>query len=132
MTALETAKQYYNCFNAKDFQGMLSLLDPNIRHEPNQGEPRIGIEKFAEFLQLMEDSYDETLTGLTFFTEPNDKKVAVEFIVSGKYLKADDGMPAAHGQSYVLPAAAFLEIKNGKITRVTTYYNLALWIKLVS
>jgi hypothetical protein len=32
----------------------------------------------------------------------------------------------------VLPAGAFLEVHNGKITRVTTYYNLPLWIKLVS
>jgi steroid delta-isomerase-like uncharacterized protein len=56
----------------------------------------------------------------------------VEFTVNGIYKKGEEGLPAAHGQSYVLPAAAFLEVKDGKIARVTTYYNLPLWISLVS
>ena len=131
MTAHETVQQYFNCFNAKDYPGMLALLDPNIRHEPNQGEPRIGLALFTEFLQLMEDCYDETLTDLVFFTETTARRVAAEFTVNGIYKKADEGLPPAHGQTYVLPAASFLEVKNGKITRVTTYYNLPLWIKLV-
>ncbi|AEI50780.1 nuclear transport factor 2 family protein [Runella slithyformis] len=133
MTSLDIAKQYYDSFNQKNWQGMLALLDPNVRHEPNQAdEPRIGIEKFTEFLQSMDESYEETLTDMVFFTSSNDTRVAVEFVVNGIYKKGDEGFPVAHGQSYVLPAAAFLEIRDGKITRVTTYYNLTLWIKLVS
>ncbi len=132
MTALETVKQYYNCFNNKDYEGMLDLLDPNIHHEPNQGEPRIGKALFTEFLQIMEDCYDEHLTDMTFYIGENGSSIASEFTVNGRYLKADEGLPPAHGQSYKLPAASFLEIKNGKISRVATFYNLPLWIKLVS
>lgn len=112
---------------------MLALVDPNVRHEPNQAEePRIGIEKFTEFMQSMDDAYEETLTDLVFFTAADETRIAVEFVVNGIYKKGEEGFPVAHGQSYVLPAAAFLEIKEGKITRVTTYYNLTLWLKLVS
>lgn len=111
---------------------MLSLLHTDIRHEPNQGDVRIGLEKFTEFLQHMDDSYEETLTDMVFFTEPSGDRIAVEFIVNGTYKKAEEGLPPAHNQSYVLPAAAFLTVTDGKITRVTTYYNLPLWIKLVS
>jgi len=132
MTALDTVKQYYNAFNAKNFEGMLALLHPEVRHEPNQGEVRVGIEKFTEFMKMMDDSYEETLTDMVFFTEPTDKRVSVEFVVNGTYKKGDEGFPEAHGQKYVLPAAAFLEITDEKISRVTTYYNLELWIKLVS
>ncbi|MDQ6480258.1 nuclear transport factor 2 family protein [Dyadobacter sp. LHD-138] len=132
MTALDTVKQYYNFFNKKNWEGMLSLLHPEVRHEPNQGEVRVGIEKFTEFMQMMDDSYEETLTDMVFFTEPTDKRVSVEFVVNGIYKKGDEGFPEAHGQKYVLPAAAFLEVTGGKINRVTTYYNLELWIKLVS
>lgn len=132
MTALDTVKQYYNFFNEKNWEGMLSLLHPEVRHEPNQGEIRVGIEKFTEFMQMMDDSYEETLTDMVFFTEPTDKRVSVEFVVNGIYKKGDEGFPEAHGQKYVLPAAAFLEVTGGKINRVTTYYNLELWIKLVS
>jgi steroid delta-isomerase-like uncharacterized protein len=132
MTALDTVKQYYTCFNNKNWKGMLDLLHEEIRHEPNQGDPRIGIEKFTEFLQMMDTSYEETLTNMVFFNEPGNTRVAVEFTVNGIYKKGEEGLPEAHGQTYVLPAAAFLEVKEGKISRVTTYYNLPLWISLVS
>lgn len=112
---------------------MLALVHPEVRHEPNQGEePRIGIEKFSQFLRQMDIAYEERLTDMVFLSEPTDSRVAVEFVVNGIYKKAEEGLPPARGQKYVLPAAAFLEVKEGKIVRVTTYYNLTLWIKLVS
>ncbi len=111
---------------------MLSLLDSQVRHEPNQGNVRIGNEKFTEFMQTMDESYEETLTDLVFFSSSDDTRVAAEFMVNGVYKQAEEGMPPAYGQTYILPAGAFLEVKEGKITRVTTYYNLPLWIKLVS
>ncbi len=80
----------------------------------------------------MEDCYDEQLTDMKFYIGENGKSVAAEFVVNGRYLKGEEGLPAAHGQTYLLPAASFLEVENGKITRVATFYNLALWIKLVS
>ncbi|MFN3849540.1 MAG: nuclear transport factor 2 family protein [Spirosomataceae bacterium] len=133
MTSLEIVKNYYENFNNKNWSGMLSLLHPEVRHEANQGDVRIGIEKFTQFLQHMDECYDETLTDMVFFTEPNDNRVAVEFVVNGIYKKTDsDELPPAKGQKYVLPAAAFLELTDGKISRVTTYYNLPLWIELVS
>ena len=57
---------------------------------------------------------------------------AAEFVVHGIYKKGEPGLPPAHGQSYILPAGAFLEVQQGKITRVTTYYNLPLWIQMVA
>lgn len=132
MTALETVELYYQNFNAKNWEGMLALLHKEIRHEANQGDVRVGLELFKEFLQKMDDSYEETLTDMVFFTEPSGKRVAAEFVVNGIYKKGEKGLPEAYGQSYVLPAAAFLELTDGKISRVTTYYNLPLWIELVS
>jgi steroid delta-isomerase-like uncharacterized protein len=132
MIAIDIVKEYYNHFNNQNWEGMLGLIHEDIRHEPNQGDPRIGIEKFTEFLKIMDTSYQETLTDMMFFSEPGNSRVAAEFTVNGIYKKGEEGLPEAHGQSYVLPAAAFLEVKDGKISRVTTYYNLPLWISLVS
>lgn len=132
MNALEIARQYYNHFNQQQWEGMLSLLDDHIRHEVNQGDPRIGKDLYREFLAHMDDCYEEKLTDMVFFSEPSGTRVAVEFTVNGIYKKTDGDLVEAHGQRYVLPAGAFLEISGGKITRVTTYYNLLLWIKLVS
>lgn len=132
MQSLEIVKQYYTCFNQKDWTGMLALLDPDIRHDVNQGETRIGLEKYTRFLQQMDESYEETLRDMVFMVNDTGERIAVEFVVHGVYKKAEEGLPPARGQSYILPAGAFLEVKNGKICRVTTYYNLPLWIKLVS
>lgn len=132
MDTLEIAKKYYSLFNRKDWKGMLALVHTNVRHEPNQGDARTGIVKFTDFLQKMDEAYDEQLTDMVFFTESSGSRIAVEFTVNGIYKKGDEGFPAARNQKYVLPAAAFLEISEGKISRITTYYNLPLWTKLVS
>lgn len=132
MTNLALIELYYQYFNKKDWDGMLSLVSENITHEPNQSEPRFGIEKFKNFLQKMNDCYDENLTNMIFYSDATGQKFACEFIVNGKYKKGEEGLPIAHGQSYVLPASAFLTIENGKILRVATNYNLEKWIELVS
>ena len=132
MAALDIVKSYYSSFNDKNWDGMLALVHPEIRHEPNQSDVRIGIEKFTEFLGNMDVAYEENLTDMVYFTTPDDSRVAVEFTVNGIYKQGEEGFPEAYGQAYTLPAAAFLEIKEGKISRVTTYYNLPHWINLVS
>jgi steroid delta-isomerase-like uncharacterized protein len=132
MTSLEIVQKYYAAFNDKNWAGMLALVSPEIRHEPNQGEVRVGLEKFTEFLGMMDTSYEETLTDMVFFTEPTGHRIAVEFTVHGMYKQGEEGMPVAHGQRYVLPAAAFVEVSEEKITRVTTFYNLPLWVSMVS
>jgi steroid delta-isomerase-like uncharacterized protein len=66
------------------------------------------------------------------FTESTGTRAAAEFVVHGTYLKADDGLPPAHGQSYVLAAGAFFSIRSGKVSRVSNYYNLQNWLAQVS
>jgi steroid delta-isomerase-like uncharacterized protein len=131
MTALDIVRQYYAAFNARHWAGMLDLLAPDVRHEPNQGVVRVGKEKYAQFLQHMDDAYDEQLHDLVLMTDESGHRVAAEFVIRGVYKKGEAGLPPAHGQRYELPVGAFLEVKEGRITRVTTYYNLDLWIKLV-
>lgn len=123
---------YYRAFNEKNWAAMLALLDDNIRHDANQGESHYGLEHFRGFLQHMERCYDEQLQDLIVLSDASGERYAAEFTVHGRYIGTDEGLPPAQGQAYVLPAGAFLSVKNGKITRVTTYYNLQDWIKMVS
>ncbi|PWJ59680.1 steroid delta-isomerase-like uncharacterized protein [Dyadobacter jejuensis] len=132
MSALEIAQKYYSAFNNQDWQAMLELVHPDIQHEPNEGDTRHGKAAFTEFLKMMDTSYEEKLSEMVFFTEPSGQRISVEFVVDGIYKKGDEGFPEAKGQRYVLPAAAFLEITDGLISRVTTYYNLNRWVGLVS
>ncbi|MBV6439457.1 MAG: hypothetical protein EPGJADBJ_01098 [Saprospiraceae bacterium] len=132
MTHLEIIQHYYDCFNRQDWQGMLDDLHPDVRHDINQGETQVGIEAYRSFLQHMDECYRETLEDMVFMADPTGNRFACEFTVKGVYKKTDGNLPPAHGQTYTLPAGAFLEMRDGKIYRVTTYYNLPDWIKMVS
>lgn len=131
MTAFETVSVYYDAFNRKDWSTMLNLIHPDVRHDSNQGDTRIGKEKFSQFLHHMDDCYNEILTNLVILTEPTGTRIACEFVVNGIYKKTDGDLPPATGQTYVLPAGSFFEITEEQITRITTYYNLPHWESLV-
>lgn len=132
MTSHDIVAAYYDAFNRKDWPAMLALLSDNVRHDSNQGATHVGKDHFAQFLQHMDDCYDETLTDLVILTNADvPTRVACEFMVNGTYKKTDGGLPKATGQAYTLPAGSFLAVAHGKITRVTTYYNLPLWESLV-
>lgn len=129
-TTRDIVTAYYTAFNKGDTDAMLALVADDVRHDVNQGEPRRGKALFADFNAHMTRCYREQLTDMVVFAEGN--RGAAEFIVNGTYLATDDGLPEATGQSYRLPAGAFLSMNaDGLIDRITTYYNLADWLKQV-
>lgn len=123
---------YFAAFNAGDVQGMLDCLSDDVAHHVNEGQVRRGKDAFAEFCAHMSRCYRETLTDIVIFEAQWGTRAAAEYIVNGTYLQTDDGLPQARGQSYRLPAGSFFDVADGKITRVTTYYNLADWMRQVS
>ncbi len=129
---LALIRRYYDAFNQGNPDAMLACLTDDIEHRVNEGTPRIGREKFAEFCSHMGVSYRETLTDIIPFATEDGTRAAAEFIVHGTYLKTDPGLPEANGQTYTLPAGAFFDIRGGKIARITTFYNLNDWIAQVS
>ena len=124
--------RYFTAFNAGETDAMLDCLTDDIAHYVNEGNIRIGKEKFAEFNAHMTRCYKENLTDMEIFVNAAGTRGAAEFVVNGTYLATDEGLPEAHGQSYKLPAGSFFDLRDGKISRVTTYYNLSDWIKQVS
>lgn len=131
MTAAETIRAYYDAFNRQDMDAFLALLHDEVVHDINQGERQSGKAAFASFMEHMNSCYKEDLTNMVIMASEDGKQAAAEFIVNGEYLKTDEGLPQANGQKYVLPAGAFFELKGGKVSRVTNYYNLNDWIAQV-
>ena len=124
--------RYFDAFNAGDSDTMLSLVSDDVQHFVNQGELRQGRAAFAEFCSHMGVSYREELRDMVIFTSDDGSRAAAEFTVHGEYLQTDPGLPEARGQRYTLPAGSFFALEGGKITRITTYYNLQDWIRQVS
>jgi len=130
--SLELLHRYYAAFNAQDWDGMLACLSEDVAHDVNQGERQLGKDAFRAFLAHMEHCYEERLADIALMASEDGSRAAAEFTVHGRYLASDEGLPAAHGQRYVLPAGAFFELAEGRIARVRVYYNLADWIAQVS
>lgn len=124
-------ERYYAAFNRGDWQAMLDGLAEDVAHDTNQGSRELGREAFRAFLARMARSYREQLTDIVVMATADDSRAAAEYVVHGEYLADDEGLPPAHGQRYVLPGGAFFEVRHGKITRVTNYYNLNDWIAQV-
>lgn len=132
MTAKELIAAYYSAFNRKDVESLLSLLTDDIRHDINQGSTEIGKDAFRDFMSIMDAHYEEKVLNLVIMEGEKTSRAAAEFTIDGAYKKTQAGLPEAHGQKYQISVGAFFEIKNGKIARVTNYYNLPEWIKQVS
>ena len=110
MNAATLITAYYDAFNRGDREAMLSMLTDDVAHDLNQGAREVGREAFRAFLQRMDRCYGEQLRGIVVMVSA-------------------DGLRA--GAEYVVPGGAFFDIRDGKIARVTNYYNLGDWIAQV-
>ncbi len=109
---------------------MLGMVTDDFVHDPNQGQRRVGRAMFSEFLSKMDRCYREQVVDLVVMV--NGDRAAAEFAINGQYLVAEDGLPPAQGQAYRLPVGAFFDLRDGKIARVTNYYNLEDWLAQVA
>lgn len=131
MTARDLILAYYDAFNRGDRDAMLALLADDVVHDLNQGARETGRAAFAAFMARMDRCYAERLTDIVVMVSDDGTRAAAEYIVHGAYRTDDDGLPPARGQQYVLPGGAFFALRDGRIARVTNYYNLADWIAQV-
>ncbi|WP_459696449.1 ketosteroid isomerase-related protein [Acidisoma sp. C75] len=122
---------YYAAFNAGDKEAFLALLTEDVAHDINQGERQVGREAFSRFVDHMSRCYREQLTDIVIMTGSAADRGAAEFTVHGTYLATDEGLPEATGQTYVLPAGAFFTIRDGRVARISNYYNLQDWLAQV-
>ena len=123
---------YYAAFNRGDWDAMLVLLADDVVHDLNQGPRETGRGAFRAFLARMQRSYAEQLRDIVVMANDDGSRAAAEYVVHGTYKASDAGLPEARGQAYVLPGGAFFDIRDGRIARVTNYYNLDDWIAQVS
>ena len=124
-------RAYYDRFNAGDVAGFLDLLAGDVVHDINQGGRETGKPAFAAFLARMNRCYSEQIVDLAVMTNADGSRAAAEFAVVGRYIATDEGLPEAKGQTYRLPAGAFFEVRDGKVARISNFYNLEDWLKQV-
>ncbi|MBN9509292.1 MAG: nuclear transport factor 2 family protein [Alphaproteobacteria bacterium] len=129
-------RAYYAAFNAGDVEGFLALLTDDVAHDVNQGEREAGKPAFRRFLEHMNRCYRERIEDVVVLTDPAGTRAAAEFVVHGTYIATDPGVPpgtpAARGQTYRLPAGAFFTLRDGRIARISNFYNLPDWLRQIA
>ncbi len=128
---MDLIQTYYSAFNAGDMDAFVALLTDDVVHDVNQGGREVGKEAFSAFMERMNRCYKEQIVDLAVMYSADGKRAAAEFTVLGTYLNTEEGLPEARGQTYRLPAGAFFELRNGKVARITNYYNLNDWFQQV-
>ena len=130
-STLELIQKYYDTFNQGDREAFLQLLSDDVVHDINQGGAEVGVAAFRAFLERMDRCYREQVEDLVVFANANGARAAAEFYIRGAYLSTDEGLPEASGQKYRLRVGAFFDVKDGKVARITNYYNLQDWLRQV-
>ena len=112
---------------------MLACLTEDVIHDVNQGERRDWARSGSALsTRAWPTTTASSLEDIAVMVSKDGSRAAAEFNVNGTYLVSDSGLPPAKGQTYMLPAGTFFAIRDGKISRVTTYYNLTDWIAQVT
>lgn len=130
-STLDLIQRYYSAFNRGDDEALLALLTDDVVHDVNQAGREVGKAAFRTFLQRMHRCYQEQLVELTYCVSCDGTRAAAEYVVLGTYEATDAGLPPASGQSYRLAGGAFFAVNQGRISRVTNYYNLPEWLRQV-
>ncbi|MHB1082855.1 MAG: ketosteroid isomerase-related protein [Prosthecobacter sp.] len=131
LQALILIETYYSTFNSGDREAFLALLADDVVHDINQGGAETGRAAFRAFLERMDRCYREQVCDLVVFATEDGARGAAEFYIEGEYLSTDEGLPPAAGQRYRLRVGAFFDLQDGKVRRVTNYYNLEEWLRQV-
>lgn len=131
MSTADLIQRYYDTFNGGDREALLDLLADDVAHDINQGDTEEGKTAFRAFLKKMDHSYAEQVQDLVIMASNCGTHAAAEFYIQGTYLKTDEGLPPATGQTYRLRVGAFFDVRDGLIFRVTNYYNLNKWLRMV-
>jgi steroid delta-isomerase-like uncharacterized protein len=127
--AVRLISAYVDAFNRDDVDGQLAVLSPDVVHEINEGGTEVGLDAFRAFKAHMDRHYAERLEDVRIYGD--DAGGACEFIVRGTYIRTDGDLPEASGQAYAVRSGFFVDVADGKISRITSYYNLRNWCETV-
>jgi len=116
-------RRFIDTFNAGDHDTMAACLTDDIAHDLNRDGREIGAEKLRWRLGMAARHFDATIADVAIMTDEGGVRAAAEFTLRGTYRATAEGLPAAEGQRFSLPAGLFLEVDDGRISRLTACYN---------
>lgn len=128
MSAADTRRlieAYFAAMNAGDWPAVLALLHDDVIHDIDEGGRELGRAAFGRFLERTACHCREAAEGVEIMVSRSGRRAAAEFVLRGAYLDESEIPPSSSERHYELALGAFFEVEGGRISRVTTYCNVA-------
>lgn len=119
----DLVSRYLGARSERSIAGVTALLSEDVAYDPAGGERGIGREAVEAALVRHFRLFREALSDTVILVSEDGHRAAAEFTVRGTYQESAEGLPPADGQSFSVPGAAFFEVDEGRISRVTEYIN---------
>ena len=121
MTHLNIARKYFEAWNNRDAQAIISLFTDNGTYQ----DPVIGIiniQNIDAYTKNLWDAFPELVFTIPTLNEIGPDKVAAQWVMSGVNAGPYLGLPPT-GKKVSIPGADFIEFRDCKIQSVTGYFD---------
>lgn len=132
MRAQDIAKTYIEAFNNRDGAALSALLHEDVIHDDARGNRIIGLNDTRERLAQTALSLNWAMHDTMIMTDESGFNAAIHCTLRGSYSEALEGLPAAQGQNFDIPAIILILSDDDQITQISEFFAFELLIKAVS
>ncbi len=125
-------KAYIDAANNNDSAAILAIMHEDVAFDMSQSKREIGLENLRFRLASIAAHFKERLADAVILSSDDGSHGAVEYTWRGTYVATLEGFPAANGQRFSMKAGIFFDVDDGKITRITSYRDMAEWLRQIA
>lgn len=132
MTAHTLAQAYITAFNQRDAQALATLCHEDIAHDNAFGERLIGVDALRSRVAEAMANLDWALHDAMIMVDDSGNNAAIYGTLRGTYQHVLDGLPAANGQNFDIPATIIIISDDDQITQISEFFATESLIKALS
>lgn len=132
MRAHDIATAYIEAFNKRDGTALSELLHEEVIHDDARGDRIIGENEARKRIAHAALSLNWAMHDTMIMTDESGFNAAIHCTLRGTYSEPMDGLPAANGQNFDIPAIIFLVSDDDQITQISEFFAFETLVKAIS
>lgn len=121
LRALGLVQRYFEALNSQHFDDLETIVSPDIVHDVDSLDRRLGREDFLAYLEARASQYREHAFDIELMVNDDGTRVAAEYTLLGFPLAEHPQEAIAASQTYRISGGLFFQIEDGRITRVSQH-----------
>ena len=114
-------QRYFEALNSQQLEGMKAIVSPDIIHDVDTVERRLGREAFLAYLGNRADQYREHIFDIELMVNEDGTRAAAEYTLLGFPLSNGPHDELGGSQTYRISGGLFFQIEDGRIARVSQH-----------